>query len=168
MACCKAGLDRPLIPTAFVANLFRWARVSRPRRSTDSFGEGLQTPPFGRLVRRGSPDPAVRRPWVSRWRAYGRRWRSQSKGGSGDRARTSLEAQAQGRRDGTIRSPATYPTRSTERPSSEVWCQPAGARKSRGRMLLSGLGRARPPTICLPIRVSVARARSECSLGPRR
>src|SRR5271166_1103532 len=30
VACCKVGLDRPLIPTAFVANLFRSARVSRP------------------------------------------------------------------------------------------------------------------------------------------
>ncbi len=34
-ACCKVGLDRPLIPTAFLANLFRSARVSRPRRSVD-------------------------------------------------------------------------------------------------------------------------------------
>ncbi|MGA2702990.1 MAG: hypothetical protein ABSH35_18085 [Isosphaeraceae bacterium] len=34
-ACCKVGPDRPLIPTAFVANLFRSARVSRPRRSVD-------------------------------------------------------------------------------------------------------------------------------------
>jgi len=29
LACCKVGLDRPLIRTAFVANLFRSARVSR-------------------------------------------------------------------------------------------------------------------------------------------
>jgi len=29
VACRKVGLDRPLIPTAFVANLFRSARVSR-------------------------------------------------------------------------------------------------------------------------------------------
>src|SRR5208337_1451270 len=34
-ACCKVGLDRPLIPTVFVANLFRSARVCRPRRSPD-------------------------------------------------------------------------------------------------------------------------------------
>jgi len=61
----------------------------------------------------------------------------------------SLEAPAPGRRDGTIRSPASYPTRAMERPSSEVWCQPAGARRSRGRMLLSGLGPA-PPTYDLP------------------
>jgi hypothetical protein len=60
LACCKVGLDGPLIPTAIVANLFRSARVSRPRRSAVSFGEGLQTPPFGCFVRRGSPDPAVR------------------------------------------------------------------------------------------------------------
>src|SRR5208337_705686 len=65
--------------------------------------------------------------------------------GSGDRARTSLEAPAPGRRDGTIRSPASYPARARELQSSEVWCQPAGARKSRGRMPLSGLGPA-PPT----------------------
>src|SRR5271165_5997976 len=32
-ACCKVGLDRPLIPAAFVANLSRSAKVFRPRRS---------------------------------------------------------------------------------------------------------------------------------------
>jgi len=36
-----------------------------------------------------------------------------------------------------------------ERPSSEVWRQPAGARKSRGRILLSDLGPV-PPTYDLP------------------
>ena len=30
LACCKVGLDRPLIPTIVVADLFRSARVSRP------------------------------------------------------------------------------------------------------------------------------------------
>jgi len=30
LACCKVGLDRPLIRTAFVANLIRSARVSSP------------------------------------------------------------------------------------------------------------------------------------------
>jgi hypothetical protein len=48
-----------------------------------------------------------------------------------------------------IRSPASYPTRAMERPSSEVWCQPAGTRKRRGRMLLSGLGPA-PPSSNMP------------------
>src|SRR5271157_839305 len=38
----------------------------------------------------------------------------------------SLEAPAPGHRDGAIRSPVSYPTRATERPSSEVWCQRAG------------------------------------------
>ncbi len=38
LACCKVGLDRPLIPTAVVADLFRSARVSRPRRSADRSG----------------------------------------------------------------------------------------------------------------------------------
>ncbi len=56
----------------------------------------------------------------------------------------SLQAPAAGRRDGTIRSPASYLTRARERPSSEVWRQPAGARKIRGRSLLSGLGPAPP------------------------
>ncbi len=55
----------------------------------------------------------------------------------------SQEAPAQGgRRDGTIRSPASYPTWARERQSSEVWCRPAEARKHRGRMLLSDLGPA--------------------------
>ena len=56
---------------------------------------------------------------------------------------------APGHRDGTIRAPASYPTWARERPSSEVWCQPAGARKSRGRMLDSGLGPA-PPCYNMP------------------
>src|SRR5208337_4799299 len=47
-------------------------------------------------------------------------------------------------RDETIRSPASYPRRTMDRPSSEVWCQPAGAQKGRGRMLFSGLGPAPP------------------------
>ncbi len=38
LVCCKVGLDRSLIPTAFVANLFRSARVSRswPNRPSRS------------------------------------------------------------------------------------------------------------------------------------
>ena len=61
----------------------------------------------------------------------------------------SQEAPAPDCLDGTIRSPASYPTRARERQSSEVRCQPAGAGKSRGRTLLSGLGPA-PPTYDLP------------------
>src|SRR5208337_3051074 len=53
------------------------------------------------------------------------------------RARTSLEAPASGHRDGTIKSSASYPARAMERPSSEVWRQPAGARKSRRRIKLA-------------------------------
>jgi len=60
-----------------------------------------------------------------------------------------LDASAPGCLDGTIRSPASYPTRARERQSSEVWCQPAGAGRSRGRMLLSGLGPA-PPGSSMP------------------
>jgi hypothetical protein len=56
----------------------------------------------------------------------------------------SQEAPAPGCLDGTIRSPASYPTRAIECPSSEFWCRPAGARKSRGPLLVSGLGPARP------------------------
>src|SRR5271157_3738399 len=62
LACCKVGLDRPLIPAAFVANLFRSARVSRPRRSAVSFGEGLPTPPVGPWFGEGLPTPPVG-PW---------------------------------------------------------------------------------------------------------
>jgi|GEM_PF-3582309 len=53
LAVCKVGLDRPLIPTAFVANLVRSARISRPRRSAD----------------RGSPGNA---PMVGDWETCGR------------------------------------------------------------------------------------------------
>jgi|SRR5271157_2212205 len=80
----QSWLYRPLIPAAFVANLYRSAvsfgeglrsaRVSRPRRLAVSFGEGLPTPPFGR-------------PEVSRCRTDGRGLgdhQSKSTGGSGD------------------------------------------------------------------------------------
>ncbi len=106
LACCKVGLDRPLIPTAFVANLSRSARVFKP----------LPEPAFFEV------------PGSSRAAATDR----------------SLEVSAPGHCEGTIRSPASYPTRAIERQSSEVWCRPSGARKSRGRMLLSGLGTAPP------------------------
>src|SRR5271157_6645085 len=39
VACCKVGLDRPLIPTAVVANLFRSARVFRWRAAGRGLGE---------------------------------------------------------------------------------------------------------------------------------
>ena len=106
LACCKVGLDRPLIPTAFVANLSRSARVFKP----------LPEPAFFEV------------PGSSRAAATDR----------------SLEVSAPGHCEGTIRSPASYPTRAIERQSSEVWGRPSGARKSRGRMLLSGLGPAPP------------------------
>jgi len=58
LACCKVGLDRPLIPPAFVANLFRSAKVSRPRRSAGRRSPGdaptVGEPSFGNAVRAGS------------------------------------------------------------------------------------------------------------------
>src|SRR5271166_7161759 len=39
VACCKVGLDRPLIPTAVVANLFRSAKVSRWRAAGRGLGD---------------------------------------------------------------------------------------------------------------------------------
>src|SRR5208337_3154666 len=80
LACCKVGLDGPLIPTAVVANLFRLARVSRPRRSADRRSPG-DAPTVGdwgicgrrgRRVRRPLPEPATGRDcsssttWVNR------------------------------------------------------------------------------------------------------
>ncbi len=58
LACYKVGLDRPLIPTAVVANLFRSAVVSRPRRSAD----------------RRSPGDA---PTGGDWETWGRRGRGE-------------------------------------------------------------------------------------------
>ncbi len=63
----KLDLTSPLIPTAVVANLFRSARVSRPRRSTH----------------RRSPRDA---PTVGDWETWGRRDRA----GQETTARTSL------------------------------------------------------------------------------
>ena len=66
-------------------------------------------------------------------------------------AHRGLEAPVPGRCYGIIRSRASYLTRAVERPSSEVWRQPAGARKSQGCSLLSGPGPVRAPTSGLPI-----------------
>jgi len=66
LACCDVGLVRPLIPTAFVANLFRSARGSRPCRSADRGSPG-DAPTVGDCGRRGRagqetlPEPAWRR-----------------------------------------------------------------------------------------------------------
>src|SRR5271166_830313 len=71
LACCKVGLYRPLIPTAFVANWFRSARVSRPRRSADGRSPG-EAPTVGDCGRRGRagqealPEPAFEVPGSSR------------------------------------------------------------------------------------------------------
>ena len=59
VACCEVGLDRPLIPTAFVANLLRSARASRPRR----------------WANRGSPGDALT---VEDWQTCGLRGRAGS------------------------------------------------------------------------------------------
>src|SRR5271165_2816415 len=59
LACCKVDLERPLIPTAVVANLFRSARVFR----WGAVGRGLgdrRSQRTGR-VRRPLPEPACTR-----------------------------------------------------------------------------------------------------------
>jgi|SRR5208337_2972705 len=69
VACCKVGLDGPLIPAVVVANLFRSARVSRLRRSADrrSAGDAPMVGDWGtcgrrgRRVRRPLPEPATGR-----------------------------------------------------------------------------------------------------------
>ena len=61
VACCKVGLDRPLIRTVFVADLFRSATVSRARRSAD----------------RGSPGDA---PTAGEWEICGRGGRASVEG----------------------------------------------------------------------------------------
>ncbi len=124
----------------------RSATVSRPRRSADRGSPG-DAPPVGDCGCRGRAGQETLPNQPSRYlvRAAQRRqivaWRRElqvapmatitaphsSRAAAADR---SLEAPAPGHRDGTIRSPASYPTRAMERPSSEVWCRPAGARKS--------------------------------------
>ena len=69
LACCRVVLDRSLIPTAFVADMFRSARVPGPLPFGSSFGEGLQTPPCGRPW---SPGDA---PTVGDWETRSRRGR---------------------------------------------------------------------------------------------
>src|SRR5208283_358438 len=64
LACCKVGLDRPLIPAAFAANLFRSARVSRPRRSADGRSPGNGPTVGDRGCRgRASPDTVPEPAW---------------------------------------------------------------------------------------------------------
>src|SRR5208283_5126142 len=43
LACCKVGLDRPLIPTAVVVNLFRSPRVFRRGRRRSGTGRPAVT-----------------------------------------------------------------------------------------------------------------------------
>src|SRR5271157_921629 len=146
------------------AKLVLTAPWSRPLSLRICFvRRGSPDPAVRPLVRRGSPDPAVwptvglqvthRRSGTGRPSVAedGRVRRplpepafevtGSSRAAAADR---SLEAPAPGRRDGTILFPASYLTRARERQSSEVWCRPAEARKSRRRMLLSGLGPAPP------------------------
>jgi hypothetical protein len=74
LACCKVGLDRPLIPTTFIANLFRSARVSRPRRLADRrsprdvspAGDWETCARRGWAVGRPLPEPAFEGPGSSR------------------------------------------------------------------------------------------------------
>ena len=74
LACCKVGLDRPLIRTAFVANLFRSARVPHPavwptvgpevtRRRP---GTGIPALAEDGRVRRTLPEPVFEVPGSSR------------------------------------------------------------------------------------------------------
>jgi hypothetical protein len=59
LACCKVGLGCPLIPTAFVADLFRSARVTRPRRSADRRSPG-DAPTVGDWATRGRRGKLIR------------------------------------------------------------------------------------------------------------
>ena len=74
VACCKVGLDRPLIPTAFVANLLRSPRVARPTvRPTGGLqvrrrrsGTGRPAVAEDGRVRRPLPEPAFEVPGSGR------------------------------------------------------------------------------------------------------
>jgi hypothetical protein len=74
LACCKVGLDRPLIPTAFVANLLRSPRVARPTvRPTGGLqvrrrrsGTGRPAVAEDGRVRRPLPEPAFEVPGSGR------------------------------------------------------------------------------------------------------
>jgi len=101
LACCKVGLDRPLIRTAFVANLFRSARVPHPAVwPTVGLEVTRRRPGTGRpalaedgRVRRTLPEPAFEVLGSSRAAAADR----------------SLEALAPGHRDGHDHSPSLEP-----------------------------------------------------------
>jgi hypothetical protein len=56
LACCKVGLERPLIPTAVVANLFRSARVFRWDAASRGLGD-QRSQRTGGGVRRPLPEP---------------------------------------------------------------------------------------------------------------
>jgi len=52
LACCKVGLDRPLIPSAFVANLFR----SRSRKGVRNEWHSVKLNTLGfKVLRRKTP-----------------------------------------------------------------------------------------------------------------
>src|SRR5271157_1503700 len=60
LACCKVGLDRPLTPTAVIANLFRSARVFRWGAAGRGLGDRRSQRTWGG-VRRPLPEPACTR-----------------------------------------------------------------------------------------------------------
>ncbi len=80
LACCKVGLDRPLTPAAFVANLFRSARVSRLRHSA------FRSAPVSRPRRSAFRSARVSRPRRSADRRSPGNWPTVGDGGFRGRA----------------------------------------------------------------------------------
>jgi hypothetical protein len=151
-ACCKVGLDRPLIPTAFIANLFRSARVSRPRRS--AFGSARVSRPR-RLADRGSPGDA---PTVG---DGGRRGRAGQETVPEPARRRQPQVTALGQSDHLPRTPHGQGTVRRQR----FGVDPPGLGRVGDECSFPAWGLRHHAKTCRPIRVLVARARSESSKG---
>ncbi len=145
LAGCKVGLDRPLIPTAFVANSVRSARASRPRRSAD----------------RGSPGDE---PTGGDWETCGRGGRAGQDTVPEPAWRRQPQVAAMGQSDALPRTPHRQGSVSRQRFS----VKPRGLGRVGDECSFLTWGLRHQTTARRPIRVLVARARSESSKGPRR
>jgi len=165
VACCKVGLDRLLIPTAFVANLlrsarvsrscpsaFRSARVSRPRRS--AFGSARVSRPR-RLTDRRSPGDA---PTVGDGH---RRGRAGQETAPEPAWRRQPQVAAMGQSDPLPRTP--HGQGSVRRQRFGV--NPARLGRVGDECSFLAWGLRHQASTCRPIWVLVARARSESSKG---
>ncbi len=175
MAYCKVGLDRPLIPTAFfVADLFRSAVVSRLRSAVVSRLRSARVSRLRSAVVSRLRSAVVSRPRRSTDRRSPGDAPTVRDGGLRGRAgqetvpepawRRQPQVAAMGQSDPLPRAPHGQGSGSRQR----FGVNPPGLGRVAEECSFLAWGLGHQASTCRPIRVLVARARSESSMGPRR